>query len=63
MGKPRKKEPPKRYRIIAWGAAEYPDLDIEADEVPSDLRWKYPFWSVRLQYAIPASAFIEKDKK
>lgn len=30
-----------KFRIIAWGSEELPDINIETDEIPPDLGWKY----------------------
>jgi hypothetical protein len=45
------------YRVKAWGAKDYPDLDYETHDVPTDLGWKYPCYSVACLTAIPATAF------
>jgi hypothetical protein len=44
------------YRVKAWGAKDYPDLDYETADVPTDLGWKYPCYSVACLTAIPLSA-------
>ncbi len=51
-----------RFRVIAWGSEELPDLDFETEAVPSNPG--YPFWNVACLTAIPASALraaLEKD--
>jgi len=45
------------YRVKAWGAKDYPDLDYETADVPTDLGWKYPCYSVACLTAISATAF------
>lgn len=48
---------PRRYRIHAWGSGEYPDINMEAESIPTDINWKYPFVNVEALFVITREEF------
>lgn len=35
-----------RYHIECRGSDQYEDIDLETDQIPKEIRWRYPFISI-----------------
>ena len=45
----------KHFHVTTWGSDEFPDIDEDMDEVPTDLGYKYRYVKVAILVPITYS--------